>query len=292
MAGKHRSPDTRKITRRQLPAGAAMAPVAAVASTANLRDQGTPQIIEEAAASGTEQSTVPVTSPSSAVPAINQFRGRIPTGWGMDLPGIVRTVPTVSGRRTLALTFDACGGGSGLAIDETLISVLREFAVSATLFLNSRWIAANPKYTRELLNDPLFSIQNHGTDHRPLSTNGRSAYGIDGTASVDAALYEVTGNRDKMRAEYAHEMTWFRSGTAHYDDVCVDLCNAYGVRIAGFTTNIDFGATAPAGKVTSQLLGAPDGAICIGHMNHPGSGTAAGLRAALQQLRDVNFEKL
>ncbi|AKK03383.1 hypothetical protein [Corynebacterium epidermidicanis] len=49
------------------------------------------------------------------------FAGRQPQNWGLSFPGIVSTVPPLPGKRTLALTFDACGGpkgirgGSGLA---------------------------------------------------------------------------------------------------------------------------------------------------------------------------------
>lgn len=292
MAGKHRRPAARTMSRRQLLTVAALAPAAAISGTAFLRHPAAPKMVEEASASATQ--TAPVSTPVSApqVPTIESFRGRTPAAWGTDLAGIVRTVPTVPGRRTLALTFDACGGGAGVAVDANLIKVLREFSVPATLFLNSRWIAANPQLTRELINDSLFSVQNHGTRHLPLSTNGRAAYGIPGTASVDEALQEVTENLDKVRAEFSHDMTWFRSGTAHYDDVCVDLCNSHGIRIAGFSANIDAGATASASSVASAISAMPDGAIGIGHMNHPGSGTADGVRKALSTMRDVNFVKL
>jgi peptidoglycan/xylan/chitin deacetylase (PgdA/CDA1 family) len=40
--------------------------------------------------------------------------------------------------------------------------------VPATLFVNARWIEANPRQFRQLAADPLFEIANHGTEHRPL----------------------------------------------------------------------------------------------------------------------------
>lgn len=231
-----------------------------------------------------------VAAPSQPAPNIDPLRGRQPEAWGMDLPGIVRTVPTVPGRRTMALTFDACSGDE----DQKLLDTLHEFGVPATLFVNSRWIDLHADLTRQLIADPLFSVQNHGTTHLPLSVTGRAAYGIAGTATIDQALDEVTGCRDRVRSAYGHTMTWFRSGTAHYDDVAVAMCDAHGIKIAGFTTNIDSGATAKASTVTAEILGAPDGSIGLGHMNHPESGTAAGVRAALQRLhgQNVNFVKL
>lgn len=292
MAGKHRTTQSRKLSRRELLAFAIATPVigAGLGAYRNRR-QSVTEIAQEAA---TTPTPIPLsaTQPLDAQPVIDHLRGRSSKSWGTDLPGIVKTVPTVPGKRTVALTFDACGGGSGVAVDTDLLAVLREFRVPATLFLNARWITANPALTEQLIADPLFSIQNHGTRHLPLSVSGQAAYHIPGTATLDEALAEVRDNQDQVRMKYGHEMTWFRSGTAHYDDVCVDMCNAIGVRIAGFTTNIDFGATAAASKVKAAVSGMPDGAIGLGHMNHPGSGTAAGVKAALTHMQDVNFVQL
>ena len=98
----------------------------------------------------------------------------------MELPGIDTTVPGAGGR-TLALTFDACGGPGGSRVDTGLVEVLRRNHVAATLFLNQRWVRSNRAYAEELVADPLFRIGNHGTRHLPLSVSGRSAYGIVGT---------------------------------------------------------------------------------------------------------------
>lgn len=50
------------------------------------------------------------------------------------------------------------------------------------MFWNKCWIDANPDWARQIAVNPLFQIENHGTLHEPLSVNGRSAYGIAGTA--------------------------------------------------------------------------------------------------------------
>lgn len=49
----------------------------------------------------------------------------------MDVQGIDATVPAAGGR-TLALTFDACGGPGGYRIDTGLVDVLRRNHVPAT----------------------------------------------------------------------------------------------------------------------------------------------------------------
>ncbi|WP_256065884.1 polysaccharide deacetylase family protein [Rhodococcus erythropolis] len=195
-------------------------------------------------------------------------------------------VPTQGTRPTLALTFDACGGPRGSAVDHPLLDLLREFAVPATLFLNERWIRANPTITAELASDPLFRLENHGTLHVPLSVTGRAAYGIAGTVTASAAAEEIESNRRYLYDAVGVSSTWFRSGTAHYDNVAVDLAHSRGIQLAGFAVNADAGATATSTAVAHQLTTAPDGAIVLAHMNQPAGGTAAGMCAALAPLRD------
>lgn len=205
----------------------------------------------------------------------------VPSAFGTHLDGIVDTVPTVPDQRTVALTFDACGGD----YDAHLIDVLRSHGVPATLFLAKPWIDAHPDLTRELANDPLFQLENHGTRHVPLSVNGQAAYGIQGTASAAEAIEEIHGNAAELE-RFGVRSRWFRAGTAHYDDVAVRIANDAGMRIAGFAVNGDFGASAGALQVASQIQHAPDGAIVLMHMNHPHSGTAAGVEQAVKAMAD------
>lgn len=241
---------------------------------------------------GSERTTSGIGAPQSASPGpgpdpseeLARLSEVVPTEWGMDIPGVVSTVDTVPGVRTLALTFDACGGPEGSAVDTDLLDALREYEVPATLFLNSRWIEANPRASRDLVEDPLMRIENHGTRHCPLSVDGRSAYGIAGTASVDEVNTEISQNRDLLRDSLGVNSTWFRSGTAHYDDVAIAVAEFLGVSVAGFAVNLDGGATLPPDSVAKELLNAPDGSICIGHFNQPDGGTAQGVRDGLRAL--------
>lgn len=154
----------------------------------------------------------------------------------------------------------------------------------ATFFLNSRWVAANPQLAAEFIAEPLFRVENHGTRHVPLSVDGRAAYGIAGTASIDEARDEILGNKGTLEQQFRHPTSWFRSGTAHYDDVSVEMARRLGVQIAGFAVNADGGATLPQAAVTKAIVEAPSGSIIICHMNQPSSDTAAGVRGALQQI--------
>ncbi|HEY6743316.1 MAG TPA: polysaccharide deacetylase family protein [Lapillicoccus sp.] len=220
-------------------------------------------------------------SPPTVVAA--RYAGRKPTTWGIDVQGIDASVPAAGGR-TLALTFDACGGPGGSRIDTGLVELLRRNHVPATLFLNQRWVQSNRAYAEQLVADPLFHIGNHGTRHLPLSVSGRSAYGVLGTRSAQEVVDEVWGNHEYVRSLTGQAPTWFRCGTAHYDEVAVAIVRDLGYRVAGFATNGDSGATFTAAQVTSALTHAANG-IVIMHMNQPGRGTMPGVAAALPTLK-------
>ncbi|GLW75412.1 polysaccharide deacetylase [Kitasatospora phosalacinea] len=222
-------------------------------------------------------------APPSREQVLARCAGRVPQQWGTDLPGVARTVPGGA----LALTFDACGGPGGDGYDAALIGTLRRLRVPATLFLNARWVDANPGPAAELAADPLFEIGNHGTAHRPLSVTGRSAYGITGTADPVAAYEEVAGNRAKLADLLGRAPGWFRSGTAHYDEVAVALVEQLGERVAGFAVNGDGGATFTPEQVAREVAAAPPGSIVISHFNHPDAGTAEGYARALPGLLDA-----
>ncbi|MFJ3217694.1 polysaccharide deacetylase family protein [Kitasatospora sp. NPDC086801] len=230
--------------------------------------------------------TTPAPAPAGREPTraelVDRYGGTEPTTWGMDIAGVITELP--GGESATALTFDACGGPGGSGYDADLIDFLRKRSVPATLFLNSRWIDANPDVFKQLAADPLFEIGNHGTVHRPLSVSGRSAYGIAGTGGVGAVYDEVAGNAQQLARLLGHPVRFFRSGTAHYDDVAVRVVTDLGERVAGFTVNGDGGATLSASEVREEITAARPGSIVICHMNHPGGGTAPGVAAAVPVL--------
>lgn len=228
------------------------------------------------------------TAPSAVPPAtraeiVARYGHAVPRTWGFDAPGVLHTLPS-SSKREIALTFDACGGRGGSGYDRALIDFLRRREIPATLFLNSRWIDANPVVFRHLAAEPLFEIANHGTRHLPLSVTGRSAYGIPGTRSAAEVYDEIAGNRAKLARLLGSPPRFFRSGTAYCDDVAADIVTALGERFVGFSVNGDAGATFSPEQVDTTVGAAPAGSIVICHMNHPEGGTARGIAAAAPRL--------
>ena len=252
---------------------------------ATLGTPGTVPARPTSAAPSTAGSVQPQLLPSEI--DVNQtlarFSGRVPTEWGTAVTGVDTRLGT--GELLLALTFDACGGPNGSGVDRALIDLLGRERLPATLFLNERWIDANPQVTSELIADPLFEIANHGTHHKPLSVTGRSAYGIRGCASPWEVAEEIESNHARLSGLLGHPPRFFRSGTAFYDEIGAEIVTALGETPVSFAVNGDAGATFSVAQIGRALSTPPPGAIVLMHMNRPRGSTARGLAASLPALR-------
>lgn len=215
------------------------------------------------------------------------YGDRKPLEWGENVTGVKTSLDTSD--RVIALTLDACGGSKGSGYDEKLVSFLRKHSIPATLFINARWIDANPDIFVDLASDPLFSIQNHGLEHKPCSVNGRSVYGIEGTGNIAAVVREIEECGRKIEELTGKKPVFYRSGTAFYDEVAVKIAGELGCEVAGFSVLGDAGATWSEEKVRDALLSAGAGDIIICHMNHPESGTAEGLISALPVMLERGY---
>ena len=235
----------------------------------------------------TEATTAGPTGEVAREQIVARYAGVAPAAWGLDVPGVVNTLPTTD--RVVALTFDACGGPRGTGYDAALVDTLRATGTPATLFLNQRWVRAHPELAAELARDPLFEIANHGTLHRPLSVAGRSAYGIAGTAGPGEVYDEVMGNRETLTEVAGEPPRFFRSGTAHHDDVAVRIAGDIGETVVNFDVNGDGGATLGPQQVAAALGSVVPGSIVLCHMNQPSSGTARGVATALPRMVDAGF---
>jgi peptidoglycan/xylan/chitin deacetylase (PgdA/CDA1 family) len=216
-----------------------------------------------------------------------RFADRKATQWGENVAGVRTRLE--SRDRVIALTLDACGSAKGKGVDTALMDFLTREQIPATLFINARWIDANPELFRRLAENPLFEIANHGMWHKPASIGGRSVYGITGTKDIGELVDEIGLNADKIEDITGKRPRLYRSGTAYYDDVAVELAGALGHQVAGFSILGDAGATWSAAQVKTALLKAIPGDIVLLHMNHPASGTGEGIMAAVPELKRRGF---
>jgi len=215
------------------------------------------------------------------------FSGRKPVQWGENVSGVRTRLDT--SEKVIALTLDACGSAKGKGVDSRLMEFLIREQIPATLFINARWIDANPELFRRLAANPLFEIANHGLRHKPASVNGRSVYGIEGTRDVSELVEEIELNARKIESITGKRPKLYRSGTAYYDEVAVEISQALGHEVAGFSVLGDAGATYTTTQVRAALLRAAPGDVILCHMNHPESGTGAGVIAVLPELKRRGF---
>ena len=218
---------------------------------------------------------------------IARFSDTPPREWGETVTGVLTRI---SGReKVIALTFDACGSPKGMKFDQELIDFLIKEQVPATLFINGRWIEPNLQEFDRLAANPLFEIANHGFSHKPASVSSRSVYGISGTRNVGELVDEIELNARKIEELTGKRPRFYRSGTAYYDEVAVKIAGELGQQVAGFSLLGDAGATYSSERVKAALLAARPGDIAIMHFNHPESGTAAGVMAAIPELKKRGY---
>ncbi|GAA0452473.1 polysaccharide deacetylase family protein [Alkalibacillus silvisoli] len=208
--------------------------------------------------------------------------------WGEFVTGVKTQLET--DEQVMALTFDACGGPYGRGYDEEMIDFLIEQEIPATLFVNKDWIEHNQEVFLELANDPLFQIENHGTDHLPLSVNGQKAWGIKGTSNPEEVYEEVMTNQEYIKELTGQAPSYFRSGTAYFDEVSVQMIQDMELDAVNYNVLGDAGGTYSSDQVESSLLQAEPGSIALLHMNQPDSGTRGGVMNAIPQLIDEGYE--
>lgn len=214
---------------------------------------------------------------------VSRYGRQVPEQWGEKVSGVKSRIR--SNDKVVALTFDACGSARGMGYDSRLIAFLEQEQVPATLFINARWIGPNRAAFDRLAANPLFEIANHGNRHRPASVTGRSVYGISGTGGVAELVDEIELNARNLAELTGKRPRFYRSGTAFYDEVAVQVAEALGQQVAGFSVLGDAGATWSADQVKKALLGVAPGDVVILHMNHPASGTARGVMDAVPELK-------
>ena len=212
---------------------------------------------------------------------IEKYKNKKPKTSGAYIAGVKLKIKTKE--KIMALTFDACGGPKGSKYDKELIDFLTEKKIPATLFINARWIDANPAIFAELAANPLFEIENHGLYHKPCVVTGKEFYGVKGTKDAGEVVDEVVLSAQKIEALTGKKVLFYRPGTAVFDDVALEIVNELGYEAAGFNLfTYDFDQSSTAKKIADCLIkGTKPGAIILMHMNFPERNTLEGLKIAL-----------
>ena len=232
------------------------------------------------------------TTPAPQDPAISstdfddlaaRYSGQRPVHWGTKIPGVYARFQTTEPE--IALTFDACRAG----FDADMFAVLEREKVCATVFVAGPWLKLNTDAAKKLAASPWIEIENHGTNHRPLSVNGRGIYHLRGTQNPSEVIHEIEDNAKQIESLTGRRPRLFRPATGYCDDVAVRIANDLGYAVATFNVLGDEGATLTGGPMTDAIARASAGDIVIVHINHPRAGAAPALEKAIQQLRGKGF---
>jgi peptidoglycan/xylan/chitin deacetylase (PgdA/CDA1 family) len=186
-----------------------------------------------------------------------------------------------------ALTLDACDGG----FDADLIGFLIENRIAATIFATKKWLDRNPAAVALLkAHADLFDIENHGANHVPaVFGRNRNVYGLPGESDVAHLTREVMRGAAAVSAATGSPPHWYRGATGEYDPEAIKVIEAMGYKVAGFSINVDSGATLSKRGVIARLKKVRGGDIILAHLNKPDSETAEGLAVGLKQLLDQGF---
>lgn len=188
----------------------------------------------------------------------------------------------------VALTLDACSGD----VDHRILDVLVRERIPTTLFVTAQWLDRNPDAFAIFLAHPeLFQIEGHGAEHIPPVLGTEKVYGITPAGTPERIIAEVMGGSDALVEAGAPRGNWYRGATALYSPAAIPLIESLGFRVAGFSLNADYGASASAEVARRQISSAKQGDVIIAHINQPTRAAGAGIAQGILDLkaRGVNF---
>ncbi|GGD39984.1 polysaccharide deacetylase [Malaciobacter pacificus] len=217
-----------------------------------------------------------------------KYKNQTPKQWGENVTGVKSKLNT--NEKSIVLTMDACGSKKGMGYDKEIIDFLIKEKIPAVLFINARWIDNNLSTFKSLASNPLFEIANHGFKHKPASVTGKEIYKIKGTENISELVDEIELNSQKIEQITNKRPKYFRSGTAYYDEIAVQIANDLNYEVIGYSILGDAGATFNETQVEKSISKSKSGDIILIHFNHPKSGTKNGLIKAVKKLKKDGYK--
>jgi len=200
------------------------------------------------------------------------------------LEPVLRLQNLTPGRRTVAVTLDACPGKFDIRIASTLLAK----NIPATIFVTQTWMRWNPDALALLKSRPdIFSLQNHGALHLPPVLGTTPIYGIAPAGTLPAIAREITDGAAAIADATGKHPGWYRGAAGIYSPAAIPQIQALGQRVAGYSLNSDEGASLPAAVVAARIAAARDGDVIEGHINQPHRSSGAGIAAGLVALHDA-----
>lgn len=186
----------------------------------------------------------------------------------------------------VAVTLDACMGET----DMRILGPLIENRIPVTIFATKRWLDRNPATIKLLKEHPdLFVVENHGAKHLSAVIGTGRPYGLVPAGTAAAVAQEVRGGAEAITRAFGTTPAWYRDATALYSPDAMAVIGSMGFRIAGFSLNGDFGASASARMAHKRIAGAKSGDVIISHINQPHRAAGAGVISGILALKARGF---
>ncbi len=234
-------------------------------------------------------SGVPVEYKDLREQIVKKYEKSKPKIFSQYAPGVKVRIATTE--KIAVITLDACGGKKGSGYDRELIEFLRENKIPASLFMTGLWIDANPALVKELADDPLFDIENHGMLHKPASVNGARIYGRRGTKNPGELVDEIELNALKIEKITGRRPIFYRPGTAYFDDIAVKIVYELNQIPMNFSIVSGDAAGFKPERIEKRIItGIKPGSIIIGHMNRPGKNLYPAMKKSLLQLKKNGYK--
>lgn len=82
---------------------------------------------------------------------------------------------------------------------------------------------------------------------------------------------------------------YFRSRTAHYNDVSVAIANDLGLEVVNYNVLGDAGGTFHSSQIASTFETAEEGSIFLFHMNQPDGDIASGVKEGVLDSKERGY---
>lgn len=216
-----------------------------------------------------------------------------------ELRGSIRSVELPPDEKLIALTFDLCESGAGVAgYDGRIIDLLRAEGVKATLFVSGKWLETHPERAQQLIADANFEIGAHGFRHLDLSRVSDQA--VSEEIRLPEAAYQRTRKALMERqcvsdaptveapAERMSLMRFPYGNCSAKSLAAVGEAGQLAIQWDVVTGDPDPHISAK-GIANNILTRAHPGAIVVAHANGRGRRTAEALAIALPRLKEQGY---
>lgn len=176
-------------------------------------------------------------------------------------------------KKMIALTINVAWGNEYIP---TMLEILKKHHVSATFFLEGRWVKENPSLAKMIV-DAKQEVGNHSYTHPDMKT-----------LSAGSIEEQLVKTNEMIEAATNQKVKWFAPPSGSYRDEVVSIASRLGMGTIMWTVDtIDWQRPEPSVLIQRVTKKAHNGAIVL---MHPTSPTAQSLDTLIQLLKKGGYK--